>query len=304
MMKNGKEKVVNNNSNRTAEVDQYFQEMVQTPVLTPEQEYELAKDVAENGNDDAREQLIKSNLRLVVWVAKKYLGKGLSLQDLIQEGNIGLTMAVDKYDYKKGYRFSTYAIYYIKKYILTALSKNYYPVNVTENIREEIYKMNKIISSSVKETGRVPSSKELAKELGVTLEHIDLLKIISEKAVSLQKYIGSEEETELQELIEDKTLKTVEDSVMELKMQEDVNDILKILTDREREVIERRYGFRDKIETLTEIGNDFHVSKTRVKQIEEKAFEKLKNHEEAEKLYSYIENKENNTAYNKKKINR
>ncbi len=254
----------------------YLKRIGQIPLLTAEEEVELAKRI-EQGDEEARQKLIESNLRLVVSVAKKYRRKGLSFLDLIQEGNLGLMKAVKKFKYKKGFKFSTYAIWWIRQAITRAIADQSRTIRIPVHMVEIIHKLKKVTKQLSQELGREPTYQEIAERVGMPAEKIKKILKIAQEPVSLDMPIGDEEDSSFGEFVEDtKVSDPYEETVKSFK-REQVEKLLSCLTDRERRVIELRFGLRDgQCMTLEEVGKIFGVTRERIRQIEAKALKKLK----------------------------
>lgn len=258
-------------------INQYLKEIRQFPLLNAEEERELL-DRIQKGDMQAKERLVESNLRLVVSIAKKYQNNGLSLMDLIQEANIGLLTAIDKFEPERGYRFSTYASWWIKQTISRALDNKSKLIRLPAYIVEGINKMKNAEKVLTIELGRAPSDEELAKYMGIDLEYAKRLQDNRKEISSLDVSIGEDEEATIGELVADTTNLTPEES-MDLQVQEEMLDgILSTLEDRESEVIKHRYGIGgNEPKTLEEVGHLFNLTKERIRQIEAKALRKLRN---------------------------
>ena len=258
-------------------INQYLKEIRQFPLLKAEEERELLNRI-QKGDMQAKERLVESNLRLVVSIAKKYQNNGLSLMDLIQEANIGLLTAIDKFEPERGYRFSTYASWWIKQTISRALDNKSKLIRLPAYIVEGINKMKNAEKVLTIELGRTPSDEELAKYMGIDLEYAKKLQDNRKEISSLDVSIGEDEEATIGELVADTTNLTPEES-MDLQVQEEMlNGILSTLEDRESEVIKHRYGIGgNEPKTLEEVGHLFNLTKERIRQIEAKALRKLRN---------------------------
>lgn len=258
-------------------INQYLKEIRQFPLLNAEEERELLNRI-QKGDMQAKERLVESNLRLVVSIAKKYQNNGLSLMDLIQEANIGLLTAIDKFEPERGYRFSTYASWWIKQTISRALDNKSKLIRLPAYIVEGINKMKNAEKVLTIELGRTPSDEELAKYMGIDLEYAKKLQDNRKEISSLDVSIGEDEEATIGELVADTTNLTPEES-MDLQVQEEMLDgILSTLEDRESEVIKHRYGIGgNEPKTLEEVGHLFNLTKERIRQIEAKALRKLRN---------------------------
>lgn len=256
----------------------YLQEIGRIPLLTPEEEYETAKAVAE-GDESAREKLISSNLRLVVSVAREYINRGLSLQDLIQEGNMGLMRAAEKFDYSRGFRFSTYATWWIRQSVMRAIADQSRDIRIPVHMNEQINKVKKAERSLIQELDRDPSDKEIAAKIGggMTAEQVAEIKKISMDTVSLETPAGDEDNSVLSDFIEDKNIQDPIDYANSSFLKEEINRILEDLPERERNILKMRYGLDGgDPKTLEEVGAVYHVTRERIRQLESKALRRLK----------------------------
>ena len=252
----------------------YLKEIGRYKLLNKEEEVELAKRM-EYGDDEAKQLLICSNLRLVVSVAKGYVGRGLQIADLVQYGTEGLMRAVDKFDYKKGYKFSTYAIWWIKQAITRSLADHSRTIRLPVHLVETINKMNKIKKELTLELNREPSEEELAEKMGVSVDKVREIKKITRNPVSLENPIGDDEDSYLGDFIPDEGSISPEDFAIQKKLKENINGALMTLTERERKVLGLRYGLIDgKTRTLEQVGKEFNVTRERIRQIEAKALRK------------------------------
>lgn len=269
-------------------VRMYLKEIGAVPLLTAEDEISLAKDI-EAGSlstatpeevaraERAKKALSDANLRLVVSIAKKYLGRGLQFLDLIQEGNLGLLKAVDKFDYRKGYKFSTYATWWIRQAITRAIADQARTIRVPVHMVETINKLNRISRQMLLENGREATNEELAQRMGVNAEKIREVKKIAQDPISLETPIGEKEDSHLGDFIEDQKAVAPDDAAGSILLREQIDDMLSGLSERERSVLELRFGLRDgKPRTLEEVGRYFDVTRERIRQIEGKALTKLK----------------------------
>lgn len=269
-------------------VKMYLKEIGALPLLTSEEEIVLAKTVEAGMRADAlpeekeaareaKKELADRNLRLVVSIAKKYLGRGLQFLDLIQEGNLGLLKAVDKFDYTKGYKFSTYATWWIRQAITRAIADQARTIRVPVHMVETINKLNRIYRQLLQENGREATNEELAKAMGVSLAKVREVKKIAQDPISLETPIGEKEDSHLGDFIEDHEAIAPDDAAGSILLREQIEELLTGLTERERQVLELRFGLKDgKTRTLEEVGKYFDVTRERIRQIEGKALSKLK----------------------------
>ena len=269
-------------------VKMYLKEIGALPLLTSEEEIVLAKTVEAGMRADAlpeekeaareaKKELADRNLRLVVSIAKKYLGRGLQFLDLIQEGNLGLLKAVDKFDYTKGYKFSTYATWWIRQAITRAIAEQARTIRVPVHMVETINKLNRISRQLLQENGREATNEELAKAMGVSLAKVREVKKIAQDPISLETPIGEKEDSHLGDFIEDHEAIAPDDAAGSILLREQIEELLTGLTERERQVLELRFGLKDgKTRTLEEVGKYFDVTRERIRQIEGKALSKLK----------------------------
>jgi RNA polymerase primary sigma factor len=270
-------------------VRMYLREIGRVPLLSAAQEVSLAKRM-EAGDDEARSHLTEANLRLVVSVAKKYIGRGMSLLDLIQEGNIGLIRAVEKFDYRKGYKFSTYATWWIRQAITRAIADQARTIRIPVHMVETINRLIRTSRRLVQELGRDPTSDEIAREMGLPAEKVREIIKISQEPVSLETPIGEEEDSHLGDFIEDQKALAPADAASHQLLKEQVEDVLDSLTQRERRVLQLRFGLDDgRSRTLEEVGREFGVTRERIRQIEAKALRKLRHPSRSKKLKDYLE---------------
>lgn len=269
-------------------IQMYLREIGKVPLLISEEEITLAKKT-ERGDVEARRKLIEANLRLVVSIAKRFTGKSLSLLDLIQEGNIGLFRAVEKFDYRKGYKFSTYATWWIRQAITRALADQSRTIRIPVHMVETINKFKQVERQLIQDLGREPLPEEIAAEMGESLDKILHIIKISQETISIETSVGEDDEdSTLEDFIED--IKTITpDRMAALQLLRDyVKDIIKDLTPREQKILEMRFGLTDGIaHTLEEVGQEFDVTRERIRQIEAKALEKIEKHHLIEKLKDY-----------------
>jgi len=267
----------------------YLKEIGQTPLLTAEEEIKLAKRY-EKGDQKAKEKLIKANLRLVVSVAKKYLGRRLSFLDLIQEGNKGLIRAVEKYDWQRGYKFSTYATWWIRQAITRAIADQSRTIRIPVHMVDQINRFYKMQRKLAQKLGREPTVKEIAKEMQLSAEEVENLKKISQQPRSLSTPIGDDKETTLEQFVSDINESSLYDKVSREFLKDALNNVLNTISPRERKVLSMRFGLEDgKPKTLEEVGAYFKVTRERIRQIEVKAIRKLKHPTRARKLKDFLE---------------
>lgn len=270
-------------------VQLYLQEIGQVPLLSREEEVALAKRV-EQGDQAARKKLIKANLRLVVSIAKKYMGRGLSFLDLIQEGNIGLMKTIDKFDWRKGYKFSTYATWWIRQSITRAIADNSRTVRIPVHMINTIRDMKRVRQQWVEEHGEQPSRDQLAEKLDISLDKVRRVENISQYTASLEKPIGEEDSDTLADLIEDKDAPSPAQESYREFLREALSDALDTLKDREERVVKLRYGLTDgHPRTLKEVAEIFSLTRERIRQIEIGAIEKLKHPATHENLHKFRE---------------
>lgn len=267
-------------------VRMYLREIGKVPLLRGDDEKNLAHKIAE-GDEEAKQEFINANLRLVVSIAKKYVGRGMPFLDLIQEGTIGLMKAVDKYDYQKGYKFSTYATWWIRQSISRALAEQeIIPVHMVETV----HKIAKCSRTMQQELGREPTAEEISKKLGISPEKIRDIRRYSQEPVSLDTPIGEEEDSRLGDFIPDDNTPTPAEAASATLMREAIEKELHTLTPREEQVIKLRYGLTDgRPRTLEEVGQEFDITRERIRQIEAKALRKLRNHSHAKNLRGFID---------------
>lgn len=268
-------------------VKMYLREIGTINLLTADEEIDLAKKVVE-GDERAKKKLINANLRLVVSIAKKYTGQGLLFLDLIQEGNTGLIRAAEKFDYTKGFKFSTYATWWIKQGITRAIADQSRTIRVPVHMVETIYKVKKISRMLMQELGRRPTEEEVSEKSGIPLENIISIRKYSQVPLSLEMPIGDEESSQLGDFIEDKNLESPEQFAHKHILRDELLKSMQILTEREQMILKLRFGFDDgRPRTLEEVGRVYNVTRERIRQIEEKALRKLKHPARKERLESY-----------------
>jgi RNA polymerase primary sigma factor len=270
-------------------VRMYLREIGRVPLLTKEEEVELAQGI-EKGDEKAREKLTRSNLRLVVSIAKKYLNRGLSFLDLIQEGNLGLIRAVEKFDWRRGYKFSTYATWWIRQAITRAIADQARTIRIPVHMIETINKFKRIRHTLSQELGREATPEEVAKKMHLPSEKAEQIVRIAQHPTSLETPVGKEEDTRLKEFIPDEEMKTPAEAASFELLRQQVSEVLYSLNPRERKVLELRFGLRDqRPRTLEEVGKEFNVTRERIRQIEAKALRKLRHPSRAKQLRDYLE---------------
>lgn len=267
----------------------YLKEIGRVPLLTAEEEVALAKRI-ERQDMEAKRKLIQANLRLVVSIAKRYVGRGMLFLDLIQEGNLGLIRAVEKFDYRKGYKFSTYATWWIRQAITRAIADQARTIRIPVHMVETINKLIRVQRQLLQDKGREPTPFEIAREMDTTPEKVREILKISQEPVSLETPIGEEEDSQLGDFIEDSDAVAPVDAVSDIIQKEDLTQVLGSLTHRERKVIELRFGLKgEHPRTLEEVGQKFGVTRERIRQIEAKTLVKLKSYRESQKLKEFLE---------------
>ena len=270
-------------------VRMYLKEIGKVPLLTAEQEQELAQRMLE-GDEEAKSQLIEANLRLVVSIAKRYLGRGMQFLDLIQEGNLGLIKAVDKFDHSKGFKFSTYATWWIRQAITRAIADQARTIRIPVHMVETINRLVREQRSLIQELGREPTVEEIAERMNLFVERVREIQKISQEPVSLEKPIGEEEDSHLGDFIPDDDAMSPADQVAYTLLKEQLLDAMKGLTAREEKVLRLRFGLDDgRQRTLEEVGKEFNVTRERIRQIEAKALRKLRHPSRSKKLKDYID---------------
>ena len=267
----------------------HLREIGKIPLLTTEEELELAERTAQ-GDDDARDKLIVANMRLVVSIAKHYVGRGMPLLDLIQEGYSGLIKAVDKFDYTKGYKFSTYATWWIRQSITRSIADQARTIRIPVHMVETISRVKKAQNKLLGENGHEPTTNEIAQELGMTPERVREIIRIAQDPVSLEAPVGEEEDSYLGDFIPDEDAPAPIDSAMKAVFKDELNKALELLPEREREVLKFRYGVGyDRSHTLEEVGRQFKVTRERIRQIEAKALRKLRSHSKSKALRVFLD---------------
>jgi len=267
----------------------YLKEIGRVPLLTPQQEVELAKRI-EAGDEEAKARLAEANLRLVVSIAKRYVGRGMLFLDLIQEGNLGLIKAVEKFDYRKGYKFSTYATWWIRQAITRAIADQARTIRIPVHMVETINKLIRVQRQLLQELGREPTAEEIAKEMDMSEERVREILKIAQEPVSLETPIGEEEDSHLGDFIPDEDAPAPADAASFRLLKEQLEEVLETLTPREEKVLRLRFGLDDgKARTLEEVGKVFDVTRERIRQIEAKALRKLRHPSRSKKLKDYLE---------------
>ena len=270
-------------------VRMYLKEIGKVPLLSAEEEIELAKRI-EEGDEDAKHRLSEANLRLVVSIAKRYVGRGMLFLDLIQEGNLGLIKAVEKFDYRKGYKFSTYATWWIRQAITRAIADQARTIRIPVHMVETINKLVRIQRQLLQELGHEPTAEEIAEHMDMSPERVLEIQKISQEPVSLETPIGEEEDSQLGDFIEDDAAVAPPDAASYILMREKLNEVLDELADRERKVISLRFGLEDgHPHTLEEVGREFGVTRERIRQIESKTLAKLRHPSRSAALKGFLE---------------
>ena len=270
-------------------VRMYLKEIGKVPLLSADEEVELAKKM-ETGDLDARKRLAEANLRLVVSIAKRYVGRGMLFLDLIQEGNLGLIKAVEKFDYRKGYKFSTYATWWIRQAITRAIADQARTIRIPVHMVETINKLIRVQRQLLQELGREPYPEEIAKEMNLPVDRVREIQKISQEPVSLETPIGEEEDSHLGDFIQDDNVPVPAEAAAFTLLKEQLSEVLGTLTDRERKVLELRFGLDDgRARTLEEVGKEFNVTRERIRQIEAKALRKLRHPSRSRKLKDYLD---------------
>ena len=270
-------------------VKQYLKEIGRVPLLDPEREAELARRTSE-GDEKAKKELVEANLRLVVSIAKRYVGKGLFFLDLIQEGNLGLMKAVSKFDYTKGYKFSTYATWWIRQAITRAIADQARTIRIPVHMVETIHKVTKTSRELLQEKGREVSAEEIAKELdNMNPERVREIMKIAQDPISLETPVGEEEDSHIGDFIEDQESPAPAEAASYELLREQLNEVLRTLTPREEQVLRLRFGLEDgRQRTLEEVGQQFNITRERIRQIEAKALRKLRHPSRSKKLRDYL----------------
>ena len=270
-------------------VRMYLKEIGKVPLLSAEEEIELAKRM-ENGDQEAKKRLAEANLRLVVSIAKRYVGRGMLFLDLIQEGNLGLIKAVEKFDYRKGYKFSTYATWWIRQAITRAIADQARTIRIPVHMVETINKLIRVSRQLLQELGREPTPEEISEEMGMPVDRVREILKISQEPVSLQTPIGEEEDSHLGDFIQDDNVPVPAEAASFTLLREQLVEVLGTLTEREQKVLRLRFGLDDgRARTLEEVGKEFNVTRERIRQIEAKALRKLRHPSRSRKLKDYLD---------------
>ena len=270
----------------------YLKEIGRVPLLTPDEEVQLALDIQKGGKDGerAKQRLSEANLRLVVSIAKRYVGRGMQFLDLIQEGNLGLIKAVEKFDYRKGYKFSTYATWWIRQAITRAIADQARTIRIPVHMVETINKLIRVSRQLLQELGREPTPEEIAEEMNMPVDRVREILKISQEPVSLETPIGEEEDSHLGDFIQDDNVPVPADAAAFTLLKEQLEEVLGTLTEREQKVLTLRFGLEDgRARTLEEVGKEFNVTRERIRQIEAKALRKLRHPSRSRKLKDYLE---------------
>jgi len=270
-------------------VRMYLKEIGKVPLLSAEEEIELAKRM-EEGDEDAKKRLVEANLRLVVSIAKRYMGRGMSFLDLIQEGNLGLIKAVEKFDYRKGYKFSTYATWWIRQSITRAIADQARTIRIPVHMTETINKLIRVSRQLLQELGTEPTPEEIAREMDMPVEKVREIMKLSQEPVSLETPVGEEDDSHLGDFLQDENAPIPADAAAFTLLREQLLEVLETLTDREQKVIRLRFGLDDgRARTLEEVGREFNVTRERIRQIEAKALRKLRHPSRSRKLKDYLD---------------
>ena len=270
-------------------VRMYLKEIGKVSLLTADEEIELAKRM-EQGDEEAKKRLAEANLRLVVSIAKRYVGRGMLFLDLIQEGNLGLIKAVEKFDYRKGYKFSTYATWWIRQAITRAIADQARTIRIPVHMVETINKLIRVSRQLLQELGREPTPEEIAEEMKMPVDRVREILKISQEPVSLETPIGEEEDSHLGDFIQDDNVPVPAEAAAQTLLKEQLDEVLDTLTEREQKVLRLRFGMNDgRARTLEEVGKEFNVTRERIRQIEAKALRKLRHPSRSRKLKDYLD---------------
>ena len=270
-------------------VRMYLKEIGKVPLLSAEEEIDLAQRM-EEGDESAKKRLAEANLRLVVSIAKRYVGRGMLFLDLIQEGNLGLIKAVEKFDYRKGYKFSTYATWWIRQAITRAIADQARTIRIPVHMVETINKLIRVSRQLLQELGREPTPEQIAEEMNMSVERVREILKISQEPVSLETPIGEEEDSHLGDFIQDDNVPVPADAAAFTMLKEQLEEVLSTLTEREQKVLRLRFGLDDgRARTLEEVGKEFNVTRERIRQIEAKALRKLRHPSRSRKLKDYLD---------------
>ena len=270
-------------------VKMYLKEIGKIPLLSADEERILAENM-EAGDIEAKKKLAETNLRLVVSIAKRYVGRGMQFLDLIQEGNMGLMKAVEKFDFRRGFKFSTYATWWIRQAITRSIADQARTIRIPVHMVETINKLVRIERQLVQELGREPTNEEISEHMGIEVEKVNEIRKIAQEPVSLETPIGEEDDSHLGDFIEDETAIAPEEAANFSMLKEQLNQVLSTLSDREKKVLELRFGLNDGTpRTLEEVGKEFEVTRERIRQIEAKALRKLKHPSRSQKLKDFLE---------------
>lgn len=270
-------------------VRMYLKEIGKIPLLSPEEEIELSKRM-EEGDEQAKQKLAEANLRLVVSIAKRYVGRGMVLLDLIQEGNLGLIKAVDKFDYQKGFKFSTYATWWIRQAITRSIADQARTIRIPVHMVETINRTIRVSRQLTQEMGREPQPEEIARVMGIPTERVREILKVSQEPVSLETPIGEEDDSHLGDFIQDDNIPVPAEEAAYTLLREQLGEVMETLTDREQKVLRLRFGLDDgRARTLEEVGQQFNVTRERIRQIEAKALRKLRHPSRSRKLKDYLD---------------